>query len=172
MLMFGLLLFLSLLLLILLCLLLLPFQFEIDSRRALIAFRWGRIGSASLLFSGEDLRLFVQLPMWRKSYSLLQPMIKKKGKKQELQKKKKRSGAFFKMTRKRIKRLLSSFKILKFRLNLDTDDYVLNAYLFPVFSLLSSRGTPQLGINFEGDFELQLLVENRLIRIIRAFIFK
>ena len=150
--------------------LLLPFQFEVDSRKALIAFRWKRIGEASLLFGGDDIRLCVQLPLWRKTYSLLEPRAKKKNEKKEAKKKKKQGGLPFKITRRRVKRLLYSFKILNFQLNLDTDDYVLNAYLFPVFSLLSSRGRSSLGINYGGDFELQLLVENRLIRIVRALI--
>ena len=172
MIMLVLLIFLLLLILLLLCLLLLPFQFEIDSRRALIAFRWKRIGSANIRFSGEDIRLSVQLPIWRKTYSLLELGAMKRDKKRRTQKKERRRGTFLKMTRKRIKRLLYSFKILKFKLNLDTDDYVLNAYLFPIFSLLSSRGASQLGINYNGDFELQLLIENRLIRMIQAIIIK
>ncbi len=66
-------------------------------------------------------------------------------------------------------RVLKSCSIQKFRLNIDTDDYILNSYLYPLFCFLSTRKTP-LQINYKGDVELTIILENRLWRILKAIV--
>jgi hypothetical protein len=55
-------------------------------------------------------------------------------------------------------------------LNVDTDDFVLNSYLFPLFYFLN-RGPHEFKINYEGRASLQLRVENRLYRMLAALLF-
>ena len=64
-------------------------------------------------------------------------------------------------------RILKSFRVRRFRVEIDTDDYVLNAYLFPVFHLLS-RG--RLQINFNGRNDIQIEITNRIGRIAWAWL--
>jgi hypothetical protein len=50
---------------------------------------------------------------------------------------------------RKARRLLASFQIRRFNLIVDTDDYILNAYLYPVFAFLTGHNR-HLAINFIG----------------------
>jgi len=66
-------------------------------------------------------------------------------------------------------RVLKSFKIKQFDMNLDTGDCICNAKLYPIFAFLNHyRGG--FHINFQGRNHLILVLENRPIRIIKSFI--
>ena len=66
-------------------------------------------------------------------------------------------------------RVLKSFKIKQFDMNLDTGDCIYNAKLYPIFAFLNHyRGG--FHINFQGRNHLILVLENRPIRIIKSFI--
>ena len=81
--------------------------------------------------------------------------------------KKKKIWKRYKM--RKMVRVVRSFKVKKFLLDLDTGDYTLNAKLYPVFTGLNfTRGN--FAINFEGRNRLALLIRNRPINIIKSFI--
>ncbi|QIP15118.1 hypothetical protein G8759_22080 [Spirosoma aureum] len=65
--------------------------------------------------------------------------------------------------------ILQTFRIRTSDIKLDTDDYLMNAYLFPVFSLLCRPGH-RWQINFQGDTSVKLVIENRLYRIVFALL--
>jgi len=67
------------------------------------------------------------------------------------------------------KSIMHAFRIRKLHLNLDTDDFALNAWLVPVFSAVNSENI-SLQANFEGDISLQLDLRTRLGAVIWAFI--
>ncbi len=67
------------------------------------------------------------------------------------------------------KKLLQTFRIKSFRLELDTGDPVLNARLYPAFFLLGHLGK-DVGINFLGRNQILLRISNRPIYILNAFI--
>ncbi|TYP98990.1 hypothetical protein C7447_102308 [Tenacibaculum adriaticum] len=67
-------------------------------------------------------------------------------------------------------KLLRSFKVKQFWLNIDTGNYVLNAQLYPLVAFLNYYKEGCLNINFQDKNELVLEVENRPIRIIKSFI--
>jgi len=48
-----------------------------------------------------------------------------------------------------MKNMMGSFSIRRLELNIDTDDFILNAWLIPVFSAVNSNNI-QLRANFEG----------------------
>lgn len=86
-------------------------------------------------------------------------------KKLEIKKKKSR----FSLTIKQAYRLIKSFKIKRFYLDLDTGDCITNAKLYPLFSLLNyKRG--HFNINFNGRNKLVLHIQNRPVYIIKSFI--
>ncbi|MCB0635040.1 MAG: hypothetical protein KDC54_00400 [Lewinella sp.] len=70
----------------------------------------------------------------------------------------------------KILKLLRTFRVRQFQCALDTDDYVLNAYLFPIGTYLTAHGWP-VAINFQRQNELDLKLENRMSRLIRALFF-
>ena len=64
-------------------------------------------------------------------------------------------------------RMMRTFRVRALRLTMDTDDYVLNAQLVPIFFGLS-RGNVQLNTNFQREWGLHLELENRLARLLKA----
>ena len=77
-----------------------------------------------------------------------------------------------KLTRKRLRlimtiiwKIIRSFKLRQFKLNIDTTDVIWNAYLIPVFSF-AHRDNIQLSVNYEDKNEFILHFENNLGRII------
>jgi len=66
-------------------------------------------------------------------------------------------------------RFLKSFKVKKLLLNIDTGNCILNAKLYPFFSLLNYQ-IGNFSINFQGRNRLALEVENRPIDIIKSII--
>jgi len=69
----------------------------------------------------------------------------------------------------KIFRVVRTFKVEQFFMNIDTGNYVFNAKLFPLITLLNYK-TEHFKVNFLGQNELVLLVRNRPINIIKAFI--
>ena len=66
-------------------------------------------------------------------------------------------------------RVLKSFKIKQFYLNLDTGDCICNAKLYPIVAFLNHY-EGNFHINYQGSNQLVLVLENRPIRIIKSFI--
>ncbi|MEO1049163.1 MAG: hypothetical protein AAFX87_00965 [Bacteroidota bacterium] len=64
-----------------------------------------------------------------------------------------------------IRDLIKTFELKSFIFNVDTDDYVLNAQLVPVMSILSRKNV-HLSTNFHGEVHCHLELENRLHRCI------
>tara|TARA_R110000787_G_scaffold96415_6_gene199811 strand:+ start:1784 stop:2278 length:495 start_codon:yes stop_codon:yes gene_type:complete len=90
-------------------------------------------------------------------------------KKKTIKPKKKNKRSRFSLTFKQAYRLIKSFKIKRFYLDLDTGDCITNAKLYPVFLLLNyKRGN--FNINFNGRNKLVLHIQNRPVYIIKSFI--
>jgi hypothetical protein len=68
-----------------------------------------------------------------------------------------------------VRRLLRSFKVRRFRLEIDTGDPVLNARLYPLLFLLD-RQAGDIRLNFVNRNHLLLQLTNRPIRLLNAFI--
>jgi len=67
-------------------------------------------------------------------------------------------------------RVLKSFKLKRFLLNIDTGDCILNSKLYPVFACLNFYKDSRLYINYQGRNSVLLYIENKPIRIIKSFI--
>lgn len=158
-----------LLLAILVWLLFSPIRLKIDTRESAYLCSWLGIGRVQLLPVTDDLVIQLQIWFWKKNFYPLRPNPQKEKPKETRKKKKKRKMNFQKYKRKGL-RLVRSFRVKAFRLNLDTDDYLQNSYLYPFFHLLSNNNR-QLTINYRGETELLLIVENRVARMLIAFLF-
>lgn len=62
-----------------------------------------------------------------------------------------------------------TFRLRTCEVDLDTGDYVLNAYLYPVFARLTRRNC-RLRVGFNGKTHVRIRVENRLYRMLFAFL--
>jgi hypothetical protein len=97
------------------------------------------------------------------------PLREKKGKsKPKIRTKNKSKKRKFLSFKARLK-LLKSFKVKKFLMDVDTGDCIINAKLYPVFALLNYK-IGGFNINFQNRNQLVLYIQVRPIQIIKSFI--
>ena len=80
--------------------------------------------------------------------------IKKKSKKKEF---------------KKVLKVVKTFKVKQFKIDIDTGDCIFNAKLYPLFAMLNYK-YGGFHVNFQNKNALLLVIENRPIRIIKSFI--
>ena len=158
------------LIILLLLLLSLSISLRIHTNRQVIMMSVGTFLSGGLEWKEEEPVAALRIFWWKKYFRLLnfRKSKKRKSVRRTIKKQaKKKAGSFF--TFKRIKRLLQSFKVEEFRLNIDTNDMILNAHLYPLIVWLRNRNM-DVGINFNHQFELDLVIQNRVWRILKAIL--
>lgn len=138
-------------------LLLTPFSIHIDSNDHQYQVLWGRILRLNIIPLKGDLLFRLKVFFWRKEWSVLEIKPSKKSPKAEPKRKNRTS---IKKLRWLLTSIWNSFKFKVFHLNLDTDDYIVNAYLFPIFYFLN-RNKGDWSINFEGRFEFRFWAINK-----------
>lgn len=95
----------------------------------------------------------------RAKKSISQPKVKAK------RRRKKREFLSFRTGLK----LLNSFKVKRFWMDIDTGDCIVNAKLYPVFAFLDYK-IGGFNINFQDRNQLVLHIQSRPIHIIKSFI--
>ncbi|SHH67221.1 hypothetical protein SAMN05444148_2624 [Winogradskyella jejuensis] len=159
-----------LLLSILLCLLLVPITMVIDTINNTYYLELKGLAKASVIEDNIEVLKIKMRILFFKSYMYpLKRMAIKKSKKTKVLKPKKERFINSKNL-KRVLRVIKSFNIKKFYLNLDTGDYTANAKLYPVFSFLNFYKATNCNVNFVGENNVQLIIQNRPVRIIKSFI--
>ncbi len=154
------------------CLLITPLELIIHSANNEYKLRWGWLFRARLISLPDDLIIRISIPFYQKDFFPLHPKASHKSTQKAKKKKQRRRKNTSKKHRKAfklIRSVLKSFHIRQFRLNMDTDDYLTNAYLYPIFYFFN-KGKGIWEVNYEGQFELDLEMDNRPIRLIYAFI--
>ena len=158
---------------LLLWLLLAPFTITIDNKQQLYELRWLSIGYLKLNFENEQVLLQFRLLFYRKrkSIDLFKLLTSKQDSepKEEKKKKSKKPMSWAKIKHK-TSNLFKSFTLKKFWLNIDTDNYYYNAFLYPIFFFIKGKNY-RMNINFQGENELSLVLKNRPIRIVFALLF-
>ena len=66
-------------------------------------------------------------------------------------------------------RILRTFEVKRFYIDIDTGNCITNAKLYPLFALLNQK-SGNFRINFEGKNQLILHLQNRPIHILKSFI--
>jgi len=91
------------------------------------------------------------------------PFKLKSGKRKEKSRKPKRRRQLKKFTagKQMINRVIRSLRIRRLSLDIDTDDFLLNAWLVPLFSTMNSEHI-QMRVNFEGSSSLMLDLRTRI----------
>jgi hypothetical protein len=82
-------------------------------------------------------------------------------KKDQTEKKKKKRSPSFSRGLQMFKSLARAIRIRKLRLDMDTENFLMNAWLIPAFSMVNS-GNIRMTANFNGDFSLLLDVRTRI----------
>lgn len=132
---------------------------------------WWWFGSGQLRLEGSP-RLEWTLLGFHRSIPLAFPAAAaKKPTAGETEKPRKASRRKMTVTRilRKARRILASFRIKRLRADIDTDDFITNAYLYPALFLVD-RGRGNIRVNFVGKNELDLEVQNRVSRILWALI--
>jgi len=153
-----------------------PIQLKIDSNTGQYLLNWGWILQGRFIPDMEEIKkskLHLNIFFYPFDFFPLKQKRKRKGKdgKNETPNENKKGSKRlpFKHPVRRLWHLLRSFQVKVLNVNIDTDDYVANAYLFPAFQLLS-RGKRHLKVNFEGKVEMQIWIQNNGLRALRAFL--
>jgi hypothetical protein len=146
-----------------------PIRLVIDSKREVYQVEWQYIGSAMLIEYDNFLSVQIQVFFFRKIIPIGFSFKKKKEVKPTVKKQvRKTPSVFSSRFRPKFIKILRSFEIKRLKINWDTDDYILNAYLYPITPFLRAENK-SFSINFEGKQEVELIIENRLVRIIKSF---
>lgn len=157
----------ALLFLVLGWLLMAPIVLKIDTQEELCYLKWKGIAGVRLLVLADEIVLKIQVFFWKKNIYPLSHSPKTLTAKQAHKPKKKKKRQ---LPWRKGKKLLQSFTIQTFQLDLDTDDFVQNSYLLPIFYFLSNERR-RLRINYSGQTVLKLVVQNRLYHLLKAWLF-
>ena len=158
---------------IILLLIIIPIKIVLSSDKGMIDISYGRLFSAGVYFINEDFIFRYKIPFWKKEVDIIYNLaIHEDSKTKESMSRKESSWTFPKGILKRIrtrwKEILKTFQVEKLEINIDSDDYVLNAYLFPVFQFLGYKYNRKLSINFLGVNQIEIRLKNRLIKLMYA----
>jgi hypothetical protein len=147
--------FLFLILWILLC----PVILFLDTDRNRYFISLPGVFKVILITSGEIIRIRAWIFFIPFTIHPFRMKRKRRGKKSDKPVKKRRRWRFTRGTG--LAGMLRAFRIRRLELNLDTDDFSLNAWLVPVFSVLNSRNI-RMKVNFEGTSSMLLDLRFRL----------
>lgn len=156
---------LGLILVLVMVILFAPMTFVVDTYKHEYSVKVLGLVKLQPIWNEEGFRVSLQMPFYKFE---INPSNQRK-KEKAAKKKKERTGTTIKFHPRKIAALLDTFEVRKFYLTLDTDNYVLNAQLYPAFALLTHRGLAA-SINFNSETQLQLTVSNNLCRLILAYI--
>ncbi|MBT8304412.1 MAG: hypothetical protein KJP09_08075 [Bacteroidia bacterium] len=150
-------------------LLLIPVELCIDTRTDQYYLKIGHLAKASVQ-SHETEIVCVKLNIigYQRLLFPLQMQMKKKAKQNKKKSKRKRIDELQGNFKKGLK-VMKSFKVREFLIDVDTGDCIYNSKLYPVAALLNYR-YGGCHVNFQGRNQLVLRIENRPIYILRSFI--
>lgn len=158
----------ALLVVVLIYVLLIPIILFVDTNTNQYYVQLKGIAKANVLPDKDELlKINLKVFFWRFKFYPLRKNTTTTTKKKTKVKTLKRTRR--KIEIRKILRLLKSFKIKRFHLNIDTGDSIMNAKLFPFFAFLNYR-IGSFNINFKGTNHMVLHMQNRPIHIIRSFI--
>ncbi|MDX1684994.1 MAG: hypothetical protein R3275_07140 [Saprospiraceae bacterium] len=165
--------FLTLALVIAIYLLFSPLVFLVDSGRSILWLGWNNRLNASFGSENGKWRLHLTLPFWRKKWKP-EDLLRARHKNDMTRSKgsRKMSGSQTKEKRPiRWKKILASLKIREWEVLLDTDDFILNAYLYPVFTLFMAQGY-NTRINFMGVNRVYVKGNISVMRLLKGLLLK
>lgn len=139
----------------------------IDTRVPEAGIRWVSIGTARIWYD-EEWWLGIHVLFFRKTIRLTELKSKTKQLKDHTGKKKPASRVKPRRMRKKLIRLLNTFRVNEWQLAVDTGDYTQNARLYPLNFLPFTAD--HLSVNFRDENYLVVKVSNRPWRMIVSYL--
>jgi hypothetical protein len=138
---------------------------EVDTRIAKAELRWQGIGTVKVWYEDGWL-LSMKVRFYQKTFRFADMKKKSKTLKDRPRKKRNKRAGTMRMLRKTIK-VIKTFRVIEWRLAIDTSDYSSNAQLYPLN--FARRNFGHLNINFRDENFLVLKIHNRPWKILYAF---
>ena len=142
-----------------------PLLIEIDTRVPRAKMKWQSIGSGTAFYNGEWWLTF-RIFFYHKTIRFSE--IASKPHKKRIAKKRTKKPLPASRALKKIAAVLRTFHIKEWQLAIDSDNYVLNAKLYPLNYL--PHTAEHIHINFTDENYLVLKLSNRPWKILYAFI--
>lgn len=154
---------------LLLWVILAPILLNIDTKNHKYQLSLFRMISVDFRRMDTDLFVHMHNMLFSKTFKIdvLEQITRRRAKKIQPQVKSKKNR--FSLSGRKMWRLFRTFKVRNLKLRIDTGDYYYNGLLYPIRFLINGRNR-DVQFVFGGDNELVLVVENRLIRMLRAII--
>lgn len=149
-------------------LLLTPIIIFIDTATQQYYVRVKGLAKASLESDPEEvIKLMIKVPFKRFYLYPLRKSTKKKttAKETKTVAKKKRY-----VSPEKLLKILKTFKVKRWLLDIDTGDYITNAKLYPYYGVLNMPKSGSFSINFEGRNRFVMHLQNSAFSIVRAII--
>lgn len=160
--------FLVLILLLIVYLLIVPIIFYIDTLTHQYYIQIKGVLKVDFLYDEADImKLKLRVLGFDHYVYPLRPKLKSKTKSKALKASKKSHAKL--LSFKKIGRILKSFEVNQFYMDIDTGDCLKNAKLYPVCACCNFYFGSQMFINFQGSNRLLLSIRNRPIRLIKAY---
>lgn len=142
-----------------------PLIIEADSRQEYYGIRLLGIGGANLIM--EESKIGIRLNILGINKNIFPGDKKERVQKQKKEAKPRQFSV--KKALPKVTAVIRSFEVKYFYMNIDTGNYVMNAFFYPLAEVLS-RESHRVRINFHGEVELRLKIVNSLQRMLRAFL--
>ena len=142
-----------------------PAYIEINSTSGIYRLRFHHLASGAVVLKDYRFKLNLRIAWWEKQIDLFARGEKKNEPKKTTPKKARRRISFT-----TIRAIIKTFRVNIFRTDIDTGNVELNGLLYPVFYGISKYSGKHIMVNFLGNNEIIIEIENNLARMIRAYI--
>lgn len=154
------------LIIVLLFLLLSPVIIDLNSETGKCELRWSAFGSMKLILDDEKFLLRFRIAGYRFTIDPAERKYKPPVKKAE--RKQRRGNMTLVQIIGKSQALLQSFQVRDFHFDFDSNDFLLNSWLYPVVHWIDPSHR-KWNINFNGRNTVMLKIENNLWRLLRAW---
>jgi hypothetical protein len=158
--------FLLLLLTLIVCILFLPVRLEIDSNREIFRITMTKAISFHLLIVDNEPAGRLKIFFWKKLFRLTPQKPKERREKIKTE----NSAPRKKFPLRKIVAALKSFRIKRLLIHFDTGDMAINGKLFPLFYALSYVLKRDIAVNFAGENQISVEIENNIARTVWSFV--
>lgn len=149
-----------------------PFFIEIDSTKGLFIFRFHKLVRVQADWNNGDPQIWYKVLFWKGEIDPFTPKTQKSVAKADYTEEKSapKKKSAFRLNRRQVFAIVSSFKVQKCIIKLDTGDMPLNGLLYPWFFMLGYKLGFTILINFHGQEIFVMEVQNRLARMLWALV--
>ena len=146
----------------------LPFEVEVDTVKGMYRGGWKGIFVVRGIETEKAWKWYYRLFFFKKEWKI-PDLFSKSPKEKPVRKKKDKKGMSPRQFWQLLKRSFQAIQIKKFRINWDTNNYITNAYLYPLTHIFAKR-KHQFHINFIGKQEVSIHLQARPYRLVWAFL--